>query len=460
VPLLAQGALLGPDDSRGGALVVAAGWLACVGLLEVLPATVFDPVAQGCSDCPANRVLLSDDAEAWRTLEQIGLVAAAGWAAAFAAATALRLARSSRARLRLAAPVLVPATGAIALFGADALHSVDRGFLANDPTDKALWAGQCVALALTAAGVAWERVRAGRTRSAVARLVVELGSSSDSGLEARLAARLGDPSLRLRYANDEGTGWVDGQGAAADLPGDATLVVIGDRPVAALVHRSGLLDDPALVDEVAAGSRLALEHERLGALRAAQLGQLRASRARIVAAADAERLRLERDLHDGAQQRIVALALAVRLLRTQTDEPGLSDELAGIESELGAAVAELRQIAHGLFPAVLADEGLDAALDVLSEQEPRLIRRAVSEERFAPAVESAAYFLVAEVLQQAAGSDVVVTVRRDDGSVTVEIETDADVSGSLTTLEDRAGALGGTLATNGRSLRAELPCGS
>jgi signal transduction histidine kinase len=462
-PLLAQAALSGPDErplGRAGAATVAAGWLACAGLLGLAPATVTDQIAEGCFDCPANPLLISAHADLSHTLEQVGLTAAVVWAAAFLALVGVRMARSAPGRLRRAVPVLVPAATAVGLFAVDAVHSIDRGFMSNDATDHALWLAEAIAIALTAAGVAWERVRARRTRSAVARLVVELGSSATGGLQARLADRLGDPTLTLLYADRDITGWVDGAGVPAPHPEGATLVVATDRPLAAIVHRPGLLDDPALADEVAAGSRLALEHERLGALRSAQLAQLRASRARLVAAADAERLRLERDLHDGAQQRIVALALGVRLLRMQRAGTPLAAALAELETQLGAAVADLRQIAHGLFPAVLAEEGLDAALDVLSEQEPRLRRGAITDARFAPTVEATAYFLIAEVLQRAAPADIAVAVRQDDATVIVEIETDADIDGSRTVLEDRAGALGGTFGVDGRRLCAELPCAS
>jgi signal transduction histidine kinase len=457
-PLLAHAALRGPDEARlgrAGTATVAAGWLACVGALGLAPALVFDPVGQGCFGCPANRLLIAADADAWHTLERAGLIAVAGWSAAFVIVAGIRLGRSSPARMRLAAPVLVPAGAAVALLGADALHSLRRGFLANDPVDRWLWAGECAALAATAAGAAWERVRAARTRSTVARLVVELGSSSTTGLQERLADRLGDPSLRLLYASEDGAGWVDGEGRAVALPDDGTPIVTAGRPVAALQHRPGLLADRALLDEVAAGARLALEHERLRVLRAAQLAQLRESRARIVAAADAERARLERDLHDGAQQRVVALALGVGLLRVQSDAP----ELAAIEDDLRAVIADLRQLAHGLYPSVLAEEGLDAALEVLAEQDSRLVRAEVTEERVEPAVESAAYFLVAEVLQRTTG-DVEVGVRREDGAVMIELETTAELRGPLTAIEDRAGAIGGTVAANGRRLHVELPCGS
>ena len=158
----------------------------------------------------------------------------------------------------------------------------------------------------------------------------------------------------------------------------------GGEEVLAVVHRPGLLDDPALVAELATTASLALEHERLHAARRARLEELRASRARIVAAADAERRALERDLHDGAQQRLVAVALAIRLARRRiaADDPALDAALAAAEARVRAAVVELRDVAHGLFPTVLADEGLRAALDELSEHAPRLVPRALPAGRF------------------------------------------------------------------------------
>ena len=463
-PLLAHGALRGPDEqplARAGMAVLVLAYGTAVGVLGVAAAAVFDPAAQGCEACPANRLLVAGDAAAWRSVERAGLALTIAWTGAYALLAAVRLARSTTARRRLTAPVLVPAAVALALAGAQAAHGLGRGVLSNDPVDRVLWAGQLAAVALTAAGVAWERVRARRTRAAVARLVVAFaGAPPPGGLEAQLAATLGDPGLTLLHAVDGG--WVDGEGRTATLAPDreATMIAAGDAPVAAIVHRRGLLADPGQVDELAAAARLALEHERLAALRRAQLAQLRASRARIVAAADAERLRLERDLHDGAQQRLVALAIGVRLVRRAARDPQAERELAAAEEELRAAAAELRELAHGLFPAVLADEGLAAALDVLSEHEPRLVARDLPEDRLAPSLESAAYFVVAEALRRTGDGEVRVEARRRDGVLSVELATDRQLAGPATPIEDRVGALGGSLTITAHRLTAELPCAS
>jgi F0F1-type ATP synthase membrane subunit b/b' len=239
-------------------------------------------------------------------------------------------------------------------------------------------------------------------------------------------------------------------GRPARAPGDdATQLLAGDGVVGALIHRPGLLDDPALRDELSSTARLALEHERLQAATRKQLADLRASRARLVAAGDAERRRLERDLHDGAQQRLVSVAISLGLAAPAGDA-----ELAWAHRELRTAVAELRELAHGIYPAVLGEEGLAAALEALAEGQPRLRLLELAEARAPEPVESAAYRIVIGVLR---ASDGPVDARTacEDGFLTVETRgTLADVQ----EIEDRVGALDGTLAVTGaRTLVAQLP---
>jgi signal transduction histidine kinase len=315
--------------------------------------------------------------------------------------------------------------------------------------------------------VSWEWVRGRRTRSALARLVVELAASPPAGgLGAALAKTLGDPTLILLYPLPDGRR-VDAAGRPAQ-PGQGqavTPLVRGGRPVALLAHRPGLLDDPGLVEEIAATARLALDNERLQAQVRAQLQDLRASRVRIVERGDAERRRLERDLHDGAQQRLVSLALSLRLAqleaRTDPDVTALEEAEAGVRQ----ALEELRGLARGLYPAALTEEGLAAALEALAEQaaSPLVLRR-LPEERFDPKVEAAAYFVVAETLQRSRPRRAAVDAVHADGRLVVEIETDEEPPQELTDLEDRVGALDGRLlvehARSGRTrIRAELPCG-
>jgi len=318
---------------------------------------------------------------------------------------------------------------------------------------------------LVAVGVALARWRARRTRAELARLVLEIGAAPAPGeLRAWLADSLGDPSLELLHRLDTGV-WIDADGRPAVLPTggerETTRVRAGGEDVLAVVHRPGLLDDPALLSELVTTARLALEHERLHAARRARLDELRASRARLVAAGDAKRRELERDLHDGAQQRLVAVALSIRLARRQVaaDDRELDSRLAEAEEGVRAAVVQLREVAHGLFPAVLADEGLRAALDELSEQTPRLVPRKLPERRFPDGVESAAYFATRESLRSAKG-EVTVDAVAENGHLRLEIGSRDGFGAVATQIRDRVGAVGGTVTVGERELSVEMPCES
>jgi signal transduction histidine kinase len=467
-PLLAAAALRGLDEQQLGwpaAILVAVAFVSSVGVLGLAFAAVFDPDAQACVQCPTNLLLVAGDADLGLALSRAGLALTATWTSGFAVLAALRLARFSPARRRVAGPVLVPAVAAVALFGVGAVHGLDRGFLATDETDRALRVAEAGALALVAAGVALARLRRRRTRAALARLVLDIGTAPAPGeLRARLADSLGDGSLELLH-HLEGGKWIDHRGREAALPvaggREATRVRAGGEEVLAVVHRPGLLDDPALVTELATTASLALEHERLHAARRARLEELRASRARIVAAADAERRALERDLHDGAQQRLVAVALAIRLARHRiaADDPALDAALAAAEARIRAAVVELRDVAHGLFPTVLADEGLRAALNELSEHVPRFMPRSVPVGRFPAEVESAAYFAAVEALRLA-DHGVTMDAVVENGSLQLLIGTETALDVALMQIRDRVGAVGGTMAVQDGELRLEMPCAS
>ena len=467
-PLLAAATLHGLDErplGRPAAILVATAFVSCVGMLGLASAAVFDPEAQGCGQCPTNLLLVVGDAGLVHDLGRAGLALTAACTAAFAVLATLRLARSSPARRRVAAPVLVPGVAAVALFGVGAVHGLDRGFLSTDETDRVLRLAEAGALALVAAGVALARLRTRRTRATLARLVLDIGAAPAPGeLRERLAESLGDPSLELLHRLESGE-WIDSHGREAALPAaggrQATLVRAGGEDVLAVVHRPGLLDDPALVAELATTASLALEHERLHAARRARLHELRASRARIVAAADAQRRALERDLHDGAQQRLVAVALGIRLARHRiaADDPALDAALAAAEARVRAAVVELRDVAHGLFPTVLADEGLRAALDELSEHAPRLVPRALPAGRFPGEVESAAYFATVEALRLAE-HEVTVDAVAENGHLRLVIGARTPLDAAMLQIRDRVGAVGGTVAARDGELRLEMPCAS
>ena len=467
-PLMAAAALRGLDEQRldrpGAALLLVA-FGTGVGVLGLASALVFDPVAQGCTDCPTNVLRVADAPGLGHALGQTGLALSAAWTATFAVLALTRIALASPARRRWSAPVLVPAAAAVVLWGADAAHSVQRGFVSNDPTDRALRLAEAGALILVAAGVALARLRAARTRNALARLVLDIGAAPKPGeVRAWLADRLEDPTLTLLYHLEDGV-WIDAEGTATALapPDDreATRVRVAGQDVFAVVHRRGLLDDPTLLSELVSIASLALEHDRLHAVCQARLEQLRASRSRIVAEADSQRRQLERDLHDGAQQRLVALALTIRLARRRiaVGDQELDARLAAAEAGVRAAVVALRDVAHGLFPTVLAEEGLAAALDELSEQVPRLVPRALPAGRFPGEVESAAYFATLESLRQTE-LQVVVDAVAENGRLRVVIGMGLHSPGTMLQIQDRVGAVGGTAVVCDGQLRLEMPCAS
>jgi signal transduction histidine kinase len=233
-----------------------------------------------------------------------------------------------------------------------------------------------------------------------------------------------------------------------------------------------LLDDLGLLEEVGAAAGLALDHERLQAQARARLEQLRASRARTVEAGDAERRRLERDLHDGAQQRLVVLSFALRLLRAEVGGDAAA-QVDAATAELRDALDELRELARGLHPAVLSDHGLRAAVEMLAARAPVPVEIVeVPDERLPEAVEAAAYYLIAEALTNVAkyaqASAVRISVAAREARLAVEVSDDgvggADAAGGsgLRGLADRVEALSGSLevvspAGGGTSLRAEIP---
>jgi signal transduction histidine kinase len=274
---------------------------------------------------------------------------------------------------------------------------------------------------------------------------------------------LEDPSLQLAYLVGRGS-LVDARGRPLILSGEVTPLIRGGHEVAQLSHRRGLLDDPGLAEEVAAAARLALDNERLQAETHAQLTLLQASRTRIIATGDAERRRLERDLHDGAQQRLVGLSLHLAQLRLKPDlDQALAQRIDQAEHELRSTLAELRELAHGIFPTVLADEGLAAAVETLAENTAIPIHiTALPDQRFDPVVEAAAYFVVTEALTGGASSHFQVDIRRNNGKLVIELEGDR-APDRLLDIEDRVGALDGIAAVkhdlDGRvRLRAEIPC--
>jgi signal transduction histidine kinase len=246
--------------------------------------------------------------------------------------------------------------------------------------------------------------------------------------------------------------------------------------IAVLAYDAALDEDPELVGAVAAAAAIAIENERLHAEAQARLAELKASRERIVAAGDAERRRLERNLHDGAQQRLVGIALQLRLLqRRLRDDPSAEQLVATASDELAESLEELRELARGIHPAVL-EHGLGAALEGLAARAS--VPTTVACEpvgRLPGQVELAAYFVASEALanvaKYAGASEATLRVWRVGDVARIEIADDGvggadDARGSgLRGLADRVEALDGRLRVTsppglGTTVTAELPCGS
>jgi signal transduction histidine kinase len=468
-PLIAHAALVFPGSrlsSRIDGLVLAAAYVGAIVVLGLAPALFLDPKAT-CTQCPSNLLLVGPSPRLYDLFNRIGVQAGLAWSLALAVLLLLRLVRSSPALRRLLWPVLVPAAVYLGLVAWVFASSLDRGTLGANSLSHDLWLGQAGALIALAEGVVWGWLRARHTRAAFATLVVEAAASpAPGGLRDKLAGMLRDPSVKLAYRLDDGK-LVDRLGRALMLDGEVTPLVRGGERVALLSHRPGLLDDPDLTNEVAAAARLALENERLQAETRAQLEHLRTSRARVVARGDAERRRLERDLHDGAQQRLVGLSMELGLARSRLGSQPDSALLARIdeaESELETALDELRELAHGLFPTLLAEEGLAAALEALTEEAPVEIKIGALPQSLSSTAETAAYFVVAEAIKRSRDTPDKLVARGEGDKLVVELEADITAS-EIVALEDRVGAAGGTLEVarqaDGRTrIRAELPCGS
>ncbi|MFF1295857.1 MULTISPECIES: sensor histidine kinase [unclassified Streptomyces] len=316
-------------------------------------------------------------------------------------------------------------------------------------------------------------------RTAVAGLVMEL-RAEPADLRAPLARALGDPSLVLVYWLPEFASWADQDGKPLDLPTGAgraaTLIEREGAPVAALVHDAALNEERELLDAVGAAGAIALETGRLQAELRAHVDELRGSRARVIEAGQKERQRLERDLHDGAQQRLIALSLDLAMLEASLGgDPGTRAQLSQARGEIAISLAELRDVARGLHPAVLSAHGLAVALESLAARAPVPVRLTVRlDGRLAEAAEVAAYYVVCESLanigKHARATTATVSVAQADGRVVVEVLDDgrggADTEGGsgLRGLADRVEALGGRLRVwtssgTGTRVEAELPCG-
>ncbi|HJQ51221.1 MAG TPA: histidine kinase [Gaiellaceae bacterium] len=389
------------------------------------------------------------------------------------AVAGVRMARASAAARRALMPILAPAAFAGTAAAAYAVAILHTPF--EEPRASeflSLFYARSFGVAALALGIAWRIASDRRTRSAVARLTADLGEAPPPGkLQNVLADAVGDPTLRVAYWLETSRRFVgtDGNDLPEPVPeaGRAVTPILRRRQrLAVVTHDVGVVDEAVLERELRPGARLAVENERLQAEVLAELEDLRRSRARIVERGDRERQRLERNLHDGAQQHLLALSYDLRLARASA-EAGGDLELAGLVDsameDAQAALEELRELAHGIYPAILAEAGLGPALETLVDEASLPVElKTMPPERQPSPVEAAAYFAVAEAVDDAAAraaTSVQVDVKCAGGRLLVAVDDDGrERSSSLGHVADRIGALGGSLELGPTTLRASVPC--
>ncbi len=381
-----------------------------------------------------------------------------------------RLVTGSRPARAALAPIAVPG---IVFAGAAVMHALTlRQTITEDPFNGVLFTSFLIessALILLAAGLIASIVRARLQRRAVARIVTDLdGAPAAGSVHSALALALRDPELRIAYPLTDGERYVDATGQPVDVPvarnGRATTRFVRDeRTIAVVSHTTRVTD---LEGDVGPAVLLALENERLQAELFAELEELAASRSRIVETADAERRGLERDLHDGAQQRVLALYYDIKLAKAAAESHGevragslLADAVEGAEQ----ALEDLRTLAHGIYPAILAEAGLGPALRTLADGAPIPVDITGADDRRHPdAIETGAYFAVSELLDEAVrrgAHGATVVLAHADGRLLVTVEDDgSDPASPNLAISDRVGALWGHVTVGPHTCRVEFPC--
>ena len=400
------------------------------------------------------------------------------------AAAIVRLAGSRPGARRIMVPVLAGSAAwatVAAAYGAAGFTHYRLGFDIV-PWEGPGWTIQYLVRILGPLGIliGMVRLRAGSS-AAVALLSTPGGPPRRSELEQALRHALDDPTLNVLYPAGGGE-WLHADGSPASLPDEPTRAVTlvhADGVVrGAVVHDAALLDDPVVVPTVAAVAGLAIHNEQLQDDLRAQLQEVRESRTRIVEAADNERRRVERDLHDGAQQRLVGLAVSLRTIRTRLGDeipPAAALELDAAANEVRLAITELRELAQGLDPAILREAGLSHAVQSLADRSPVPVEVDVQLDRRLPArVETAAYFVASEALanvaKHAQASKATVRAERLGDDLRLEVADNgvggADAGGAgLRGLMDRIAAVNGTFTIGvppggGTSIQVTIPCGS
>ena len=413
--------------------------------------------------CPANPALVADAGGAAGAFRHVEATLQALWASGLLLFMGLNFARATRPRRRSLTPLYAAAVPFVAAFAANAV-AADLGGVTFGAGALAVFVGTRIVAPLGfIAGLLFARAYAGEALELMAGRLV--GRPSVAAVEQLVRRVLDDPQARLVFWLPRREHFVDRHGTRVFLEPENEGVTWrafghGGAQILALVHDAALSEDPELVEAVGAASLLALENRRLEHDLLDSVDALRASQRRLVGAASAERRKIERDLHDGVQQKLVALRIQLELVRDLARESGLWNRLAGLAADFDDALDELRSTAHGIYPPLLADEGLEAALREVARRStmPLTVDLAdvgrLSEDR-----ETAIYYCCLEALQNVAkhaGDDAEALLRlwRDRNAVRFAVSDNglgfvprpAHNGAGLTNMTDRIGAVGGTLS--------------
>jgi len=473
--LLGSAALTCPAGrlSNWDRLAVAVSLVVAGLVCGLLPATLFDSKASGCFTCAANLAEVHAAPDLRASLIRWGLALTIGTGTGMAVLATRRWLRAPRIVRLVNAPVAVGGAAVALLSAAAAGYALAQPVPVIDAPSRAIWLAQCAIVVLMAGGVAATALRTRRLASQIAAQV--LAATPDAAaLQHSLAQSIDDPGLALVFPRDDGT-VIDaaGQPASADGAGLAVATVRrASRTVAEVRYRAELAGAEQLLGTAVRSAGLALEHVAAQARLRAELADLAASRRRIIEDGDAERRRLERDLHDGAQQRLIGLQLFMQLAADDASD-AQAETYHAARRIVSTALADLRDLAHGIHPAALTDDGLMTGLRTLANRSPvPLSIGGTGPVARSAAAEAAAYRLVAYTAHTArrldSGPVIRAAVDGDEAILRVRIEADGiggkQAAEIMARASDRVAAASGSAAVKTTAARttitAVFPCAS
>jgi signal transduction histidine kinase len=444
-----------------GSASIAIAWV-FIALTSRQP-TLLAPLVRCAPQCPRNVWFAGAPPSALAAVARD--VVRVGWVLS-TLGVALYAARRFNTAGTVARRAIAPTLALVVAYAAAVAVCVVIGLAAPHARPPLAWVSLVAATLLPAAllaGLVWERLFLGK---ALEEFINALPDTDPQGLRGLLARALHDPSLQIGYARHAASGYVDLSGALLDLPGAAqgravTTVSDDGLPEAVVIHREAVPDQERFIRAAGAAALMTRENHRLEDDLSASTVELEASRKRLVQAAFAERQRIERDLHDGIQQRMVGARVKLELADDALDANPQRGRrmLAEIGCDLDDAVEEVRSLAHGVYPALLETHGLLEALRSAARRSPAPVAIRGDVSRYAPDTEAAIYFCCLETLQNVAkhaGRDAVADLRlwEDDGSLIFQTSdsgagfavSEAPQGQGLLNMRDRLAAVGGTLS--------------